>query len=126
MSEQPRRVDATAEDEHTWTQNIEIAGSELVDRTKELIAEDNVRRLIIRTSDDEKLLEVPLTTGLAVGGGSRCLLRFWPRWGRRRRCSPDQGRRRADRAQTRESAKHAGAMNYGPRRCPDSDTAFLA
>jgi hypothetical protein len=68
MSEQPRRVDATAEDEHTWTQNIEIAGSELVDRMKELIAEDNARRLIIRTSDDEKLLEVPLTTGVAVGG----------------------------------------------------------
>jgi hypothetical protein len=68
MSEQPRRVDATAEDEHTWTENIEIAGSELVDRTKELIAEGNVRRLIICTSDDEKLLEVPLTTGVAVGG----------------------------------------------------------
>jgi len=68
MSEQPRRVDATAEDEHTWTENIEIAGSELVDRTKELIAQGNVRRLIICTSDDEKLLEVPLTTGVAVGG----------------------------------------------------------
>ena len=68
MSEQPRRVENTAEDEHTWTENIEIAGSELVDRTKELIAEGNVRRLIIHTSDDEKLLEVPLTTGVAVGG----------------------------------------------------------
>ncbi len=68
MSEQPRRVDAAAEDEHTWTEQIEIAGSELVDRTKELIAQGNVRRLIIRTSDDEKLLEVPLTTGVAVGG----------------------------------------------------------
>ena len=68
MSEQPRRVDAIAEDEHTWTENIEIAGSELVDRTKELIAEGNVRRLIVSNQDDEKLLEVPLTTGVAVGG----------------------------------------------------------
>ena len=69
MSEQPRHIDqASAEDEHTWTENIEIAGSELVDRTKELIAEGNVRRLIIRTPDNEKLLEVPLTAGVVVGG----------------------------------------------------------
>jgi hypothetical protein len=70
MSEQPgQEVDrANAEDEHTWTEQIEIAGSELVDRTKELIAQGNVRRLIIRNQDDEKLLEVPLTTGVAVGG----------------------------------------------------------
>jgi len=69
VSEQPRQGDhASVEDEHTWTENIEIAGSELVDRTKELIAEGNVRRLIIRNQDDEKLLEVPLTTGVVVGG----------------------------------------------------------
>ena len=69
MSEQPGQLDrASGEDEHTWTEQIEIAGSELVDRTKELIAEGNVRRLIIRTPDDEKLLEVPLTAGVAVGG----------------------------------------------------------
>jgi hypothetical protein len=31
MSEQPRGVDhATVEDEHTWTEQIEIVGSELV------------------------------------------------------------------------------------------------
>jgi hypothetical protein len=69
MSEQPKRIDhAAAEDEHTFTEQIEIAGSELVDRTKELIAEGNVRRLIVRNQDDEVLLEVPLTTGVAVGG----------------------------------------------------------
>src|SRR5215217_3388691 len=69
MSEQPKEVDhAAAEDEHTFTEQIEIAASELVDRTKELIEEGNVRRLIIRNPDDEVLLEVPLTTGVAVGG----------------------------------------------------------
>ncbi len=69
MSEQPKRIDhAATEDEHTFTEQIEIAGSELVDRTKELIAEGNVRRLIVRNQDDEVLLEVPLTTGVAVGG----------------------------------------------------------
>jgi diacylglycerol kinase family enzyme len=69
MGEQPRRIDhATAEDDHSWTEQIEIAGSELVDRTKELIEEGNVRRLIIRNQEDEALLEVPLTAGVAVGG----------------------------------------------------------
>jgi hypothetical protein len=69
MSEEPRGVEHTSvEDEHTRTEQIEIAGSELVDRTKELIEEGNVRRLIIRNPEDEKLLEVPLTTGVVVGG----------------------------------------------------------
>jgi hypothetical protein len=69
MGEQPGQLDRTSErDEHTWTEQIEVAGSELVDRTKELISEGNVRRLIIYNSDDEKLMEVPLTAGVVVGG----------------------------------------------------------
>src|SRR5918998_5175683 len=69
MSEQPRDVDhATEENEHTFTEKIEIAASDLVDRTKELIEEGNVRRLIIRNEDDEVLMEVPLTAGVVVGG----------------------------------------------------------
>lgn len=69
MNEQPGQIDrAPEEDEHTWTEQIEISGSELVDRTKELISQGNVRRLIIYTSDDEKLMEVPLTAGVVVGG----------------------------------------------------------
>ena len=71
MSEQPREVDhATEEDEHTFTEHIEIAASDLVDRTKELIEEGNVRRLIIRNQDDEVLMEVPLTAGVVVGGAA--------------------------------------------------------
>ena len=69
MSEQPREVDRTTEqDEHTFTEQIEIAASDLVDRTKELIEEGNVRRLIIRNQEDEVLMEVPLTAGVVVGG----------------------------------------------------------
>jgi repressor of nif and glnA expression len=69
MSEQPRDVDhATEEGEGTFIEQIEIAASELVDRTKELIEEGNVRRIIIRSQDDEVLLEVPLTAGVVVGG----------------------------------------------------------
>jgi hypothetical protein len=71
MSEESRRVIGSQqkeEEEHTFSEQVEIAASELVDRTKELIEEGNVRRLIIRNPDDEVLLEVPLTTGVAVGG----------------------------------------------------------
>lgn len=71
MSGESRRIiggQQQEEEEHTFTEQIEIAASELVDRTKELIEEGNVRRLIIRNPDDEVLLEVPLTTGVAVGG----------------------------------------------------------
>lgn len=57
-----------AGEERTWIEEIEIAGSELVGRVKELIAEGNVRRLIIKKPNDDLLLEIPLTAGVAVGG----------------------------------------------------------
>jgi hypothetical protein len=55
-------------EEHTFTEQIEIAASDLVKRTKELVEEGNVRRLIIRNQEGEVLMEVPLTAGVAVGG----------------------------------------------------------
>jgi hypothetical protein len=55
-------------EERTWTEEVEISGSELVDRAKELLQEGNVRRLIIRKPNDDILLEIPLTAGVAVGG----------------------------------------------------------
>jgi len=55
-------------DKHTWMEEIEVAGSQLVEQVKELITEGNVRRLIIRNQDDKILLEIPLTAGVAVGG----------------------------------------------------------
>jgi hypothetical protein len=54
--------------ERTWVEEIEIAGSELVERVKELIQEGNVRRLIIRRSDGTTLMEIPLTAGVVAGG----------------------------------------------------------
>jgi len=52
----------------SWTEEIMVKGNELVERIKELVAEGNVRRLIIRKPDGESLLEIPLTAGVAVGG----------------------------------------------------------
>lgn len=54
--------------EHTWTEEIKILGSELVEQVKQLIQEGNVRRLIISNQNDEVILEIPLTAGVAVGG----------------------------------------------------------
>ncbi len=40
---------------------------------KSVIAAGNVRRLIVRKANDEVLLEVPLTAGVAVGGALTAL-----------------------------------------------------
>lgn len=52
----------------TWSETIELAGNQLVDRVKDLIKEGNVRRVIIRNQENKVLLEIPLTAGAAVGG----------------------------------------------------------
>ncbi len=52
----------------TWTEELEVIGSDLVGRIKELVAEGNVRRLIIESENGHVLIEVPLTAGVAVGG----------------------------------------------------------
>ncbi|MEA3278704.1 MAG: DUF4342 domain-containing protein [Pseudomonadota bacterium] len=50
------------------TERVTLAGSELVDYVKRLIAEGNVRRLIIRKPGGDVLVEVPLAAGIAVSG----------------------------------------------------------
>jgi hypothetical protein len=50
------------------SEEIELKGSELVDRVKQLMEEGNVRRLIIRKQDGEVLMEVPLTASVLAGG----------------------------------------------------------
>jgi hypothetical protein len=49
-------------------EEVTLKGSELVDYVKKLIAQGNVRRLIIRKPDGEVLMEVPLVAGIAVSG----------------------------------------------------------
>lgn len=55
-------------EERTWSEEVVVAGNQLVERVKQLIADGNVRRLIIRKPNGESLLEIPLTAGVAVGG----------------------------------------------------------
>ena len=42
--------------EKTFTEELEVAGSQLVERVQELVKEGNVRKLVIRTADDKELL----------------------------------------------------------------------
>jgi hypothetical protein len=58
----------TGKTERTWTEEIEVAGSELVDHIKELVKAGNVRKVVLRTPDGKMLLEIPLTAGAVAGG----------------------------------------------------------
>ena len=54
--------------ERTWSEEIVVTGGELVARVKKLIEQGNIRRLIIKKSSGEVLLEIPLTAGAVAGG----------------------------------------------------------
>ncbi|MER3483037.1 MAG: hypothetical protein C4332_07685 [Meiothermus sp.] len=56
------------EKKRTWVEEIGVAGNQLVDRMKDLVAEGNVRRVIIRTKEGRELLAVPMTVGVLGGG----------------------------------------------------------
>jgi hypothetical protein len=54
--------------QRTWTESVEVAGNQLKQRAKELVAEGNVRRLVIRKPSGDLLIEIPLTAGAVLGG----------------------------------------------------------
>lgn len=52
----------------TFTEEIEIAGNQLVERVTQLIKDGNVRLLRIRSENGDIFLEIPLTVGAVTGG----------------------------------------------------------
>jgi len=52
----------------SFTEEIEVAGSKLIEEITKLISEGNVRKLRIRSANDDVMIEVPLTGGAVVGG----------------------------------------------------------
>ncbi len=52
----------------TFTEEIEIAGNQVVERVKEIVSEGNVRLLRIKSMDDDVYMEMPLTIGVIAGG----------------------------------------------------------
>ena len=57
-----------ADPSRTWTEELEIAGNELVDCVQSLVREGNVRRVILRDAAGTVLFELPLAAGVAMGG----------------------------------------------------------
>jgi hypothetical protein len=57
-----------SEEQSKFTEELKIKGSELVERVKKLIAEGNVRKIVILKENGEVLFEVPMNAGVAVGG----------------------------------------------------------
>ena len=45
-------------------EEFKVSGEELLKRVKELIAEGNVRRIIIKNKEGKAIIEVPLTLGV--------------------------------------------------------------
>lgn len=56
----------------SWTEQIEVSVDQLASRVQELVAEGNVRRLIIR-QDGRTILDIPLTAAV-VGGAAGIVL----------------------------------------------------
>lgn len=56
-----------SEHRKTFSEEIEVAGNQLVDRVQEIIKQGNVRKVIIRSADDRVLLETSLTISAVAG-----------------------------------------------------------
>lgn len=78
MSEEQKTPETTTVENKTktFTEQIEVAGNDLVSRVQELVKEGNARRLIIRNADNEVMMDINLTVG-AVAGGVVVLGAWW-------------------------------------------------
>ncbi len=60
----------------TWTEEIEVAGGNLIERIKGLIAEGNVREVRVKASGGKVILDMPLTAA-AIAGGAVAVAAPW-------------------------------------------------
>lgn len=51
-----------------FTEQMELAGHQLTDTIRDLLAKGNVRTLVLRSETGDLILSVPLTAGAVVGG----------------------------------------------------------
>ena len=52
----------------TFTEEVEVTGSQLVAHVTKLVAEGNVRTLKVRSQNGDVQFEIPLTAGVVTGG----------------------------------------------------------
>lgn len=60
----------------TFTQRMDVAGNQLVDRVKEIAKDANARRVIIRDQHGAEILTIPLGWG-AAGGAVAVMVAPW-------------------------------------------------
>jgi hypothetical protein len=70
MTEETIKIDeepaaAAGGAERVWTEEIRVAGEELVKTVKQLLHEATVRRIVIRNADKRILFEIPIVLGVA-------------------------------------------------------------
>jgi len=75
MTDQNNSPEETPEDKpkRTVTEEIEVAGGQVINQLKNIVREGNVRRVIVKTADGRVLLDTTLALG-AVGGGLAALI----------------------------------------------------
>ena len=56
-------------EENVRTEVFKVSADETVAKVKEIVAEGNVRRIIIQTEEGKSLIEFPLTVGVAAAAG---------------------------------------------------------
>ena len=71
MNEQPDN-----DHRRTFTEEIEVAGSQLVEWVGNLLKDGNVRQIRIKAPGGQLLLEAPMTVGV-IGGGAVVLAAPW-------------------------------------------------
>jgi hypothetical protein len=64
--------------DRSFSEEVEIAGHQLIERIKDLVAEGNVRLVRIRTESGQVFLEIPLTAGAIAGGVVVLTAPCWP------------------------------------------------
>lgn len=58
-------VDVEVEGDEEDSEEYEVRGEDLLSRVKELVREGNVRRITIRSTEGNTLIEIPLAIGVA-------------------------------------------------------------
>ncbi len=56
-----------------WREEFRVRGDRAVYRVKELIKEGKARKIIVKKPNGELIKEIPLNTGVAVGGAATVL-----------------------------------------------------
>lgn len=57
--------EAPGGEEHVWTEELKVAGKDLLDTVMSLLHEAAVRRIVIRNSQKRIMFEIPIVLGVA-------------------------------------------------------------